>query len=428
MSLPTKTPDGRPRWYGKIPNHWKVGRTKVLFSNRRERKREGDEQLSATQKFGVIPQRMFMEKEDTRVMLALSGTENFKHVDRDDFVISLRSFEGGIERCFYDGCVSPAYTVMTPNVDLKSSYFQYVFKSREFIREMQLGVYGIRDGKAVNFEDVARIVMPQPPTHEQSAIASYLDVETARIDALIDEKSKLIKLLREQSVMVAEGVVAPSSDGRQAKLGYFVNLLPGFAFPSESFSSDETDVPLLRGVNVAPGTIRWEDNVYWPADQCTGLERFRLVVGDVVFGMDRPWISSGARVALIGAESEGSLLLQRVCRIRGDKEISNRFIYYVLGSDMFRQSIEFELSGVSVPHISPEQITRFKIPVLTFDEQERRCQEADEEIGRIENLVDVAERMIVVLNELRSTTITDAVLGRIDVRAIVKNKEELEAA
>ena len=281
----------------------------------------------------------------------------------------------------------------------------------------------------LNAQKVQNVPLVLPPLHEQIAIASYLDVEAARIDALIDEKCKLIELLREQSVMVAESVIAPAHDGRQAKLGYFVNLLPGYAFPSESFSADESDVPLLRGVNVAPSTIRWEDNMYWPADQCNELDRFRLIVGDVVFGMDRPWIASGARVAVVDAVSEGALLLQRVCRIRGGDHISNRFVYYVLRSDRFRQSIEFELTGVSVPHISPEQITRFKIPVLTVNDQEQRCNDADDEISRIDGLIEVAERMIDALKELRSATITDAVLGRIDVRSHTQvETQELEPA
>lgn len=260
-----------------------------------------------------------------------------------------------------------------------------------------------------------------PPLDEQFAIASYLDAETGRIDGLIEEKRRLLDLLGEQKRMVAESVIAPVPAGREAKLGYFVDLLPGFAFPSEGFSQNKADVPLLRGVNLAPGAVRWGDSVFWPNDQAIGLDRFRLEPGDVVFGMDRPWISSGTRVAIINEESAGALLLQRVCRIRGGYEISNRFIYYVLASDKFRQSIEFELSGISVPHISPEQITRFRIPMVSLDEQRLRCDAADNEIQDVDRLINLTGDMIEVLQELRSSTITDAVLGRIDVRHHMKN-------
>jgi type I restriction enzyme, S subunit len=68
-------------------------------------------------------------------------------------------------------------------------------------------------------------------------------------------------------------------------------------------------------VNVSPGTIRWDDTVYWPKDMLSGLDRFELAAGDVVLGMDRPWISSGIRVAELTEEDAPSLLLQRVCLI-----------------------------------------------------------------------------------------------------------------
>lgn len=270
-------------------------------------------------------------------------------------------------------------------------------------------------------EKLGNLPMVFPPAAEQLAIAKYLDAETERIDALISAKHELLALLGEQRRMVAESVIAPVPGGREAKLGYFVDLLPGYAFPSEGFSNSDRDVPLLRGVNVAPGATRWEDVVYWPVDQAAGLERFRLQVGDVVFGMDRPWISSGTRTAIIDSSSAGALLLQRVCRIRGDETMSNRFVYYVLCSDKFRQSIEYELSGISVPHISPEQITRFRVPLLSMEEQRARCAVADTELSKLDRLIALTREMVSALQELRSASITEAVLGRMDVGDYTKN-------
>jgi type I restriction enzyme S subunit len=211
--------------------------------------------------------------------------------------------------------------------------------------------------------------MPLPPVSDQELIANFLDQQTARIDALIAEKEGLLELLTEQRLSVAERVLAPSPDGALVKLGFFVDLLPGFAFPSDEFSRDSDDVPLLRGVNVAPSALRWDDTVYWRRDIDPSLERFKLQAGDVVFGMDRPWVSAGARVAMVDASSAGSLLLQRVCRLRGGARFGQRFLFYALASDAFRQSVEVELTGVSVPHISPDQILRFKVPALTPEEQ-----------------------------------------------------------
>ena len=250
---------------------------------------------------------------------------------------------------------------------------------------------------------------------DQQRIANFLDVQTVRIDALIAEKERLMVLLSEQRLSIAERVMADSASGTKAKLGFHADFLAGYAFPSDEFSRDESDIPLLRGVNVAPASIRWDDVVYWRRDYDTSLERFRLQAGDVVFGMDRPWISSGARVAMIDADSAGAFLLQRVCRLRGGPKMRQRFLFYALASDAFRQSIEVDLTGVSVPHISPEQVLGFKVPVLTPEEQDVRCAEADRQTEALQGLATHTDGLLSRLREYRSSLISAAVTGQLDL-------------
>jgi type I restriction enzyme S subunit len=259
-----------------------------------------------------------------------------------------------------------------------------------------------------------------PEPNEQERIATFLDDKTARIDALIAEKERLIVLLTEQRLSVSERVIVCAPGDVKAKLGFHVDLLPGYAFPSDEFNRDPDNIPLLRGINVAPAGIRWDEVVYWPREYDTSLERFRLKAGDVVLGMDRPWVSSGARVAMIDGASEGSFLLQRVCRLRGGSKWNQRFLFYALSSDEFRQSVEVDLTGVSVPHISPEQILGFKVPVLTPEEQIERCEAADRELLRIDQLQSHTILMLSRLREYRSSLISAAVTGQLDVASTKK--------
>ena len=254
-----------------------------------------------------------------------------------------------------------------------------------------------------------------PPKHEQACIANFLDEQTARIDALIAEKERLLGVLAEQRISIAEQVLRDNPLGTRAKLGYHVELLPGYAFPSDAFTRNPGDVPLLRGVNVAPANIRWDDCVYWAQEDAASLERFRVRIGDVVFGMDRPWISTGARVAMIDEASDGALLLQRVCRLRGRGQMQQRFIFYALASDSFRQSVEIDLTGVSVPHISPEQVLQFKVPALTLDEQQHRCDAADSEIAQVVKLEAHTSEMLCRLREYRSSLISAVVTGQMEL-------------
>lgn len=262
--------------------------------------------------------------------------------------------------------------------------------------------------------------IPRVERPEQERIANFLDEQTARIDALIAEKERLLSLLAEQCMSVAEQVLTDVASGARVKLGFHVDLLPGFAFPSEDFSRNPEDIPLLRGVNVAPGSVRWDDAVYWCRDYDPALERFRLQTGDIVFGMDRPWISSGSRVAMVDEDSAGALLLQRVCRLRGGEKLRQRFLFYALASDAFRQSVEVDLTGVSVPHISPEQVLAFKVPVLTPQEQDARCSDADQQTESLHELARHAEGMLNRLREYRSSLISAAVTGQLDLSTFKK--------
>ena len=162
-------------WLLEIPEGWKLQSGRSTFMQTRIKSDVKDEQLSATQKYGVIPQDQFMELEDKKVMLALKGTESFKHVDVDDFVISLRSFEGGIEHCHYNGCVSPAYTILKSRIEIIPDFFAYMFKSQLFIQVIQSVSEGIRDGKTITYEQFSKITLPIPPLSDQSDIAKFLN-------------------------------------------------------------------------------------------------------------------------------------------------------------------------------------------------------------------------------------------------------------
>ena len=311
-------------------------------------------------------------------------------------------------------------TVLRPKEGTNVRFLNYVLKGEQFRQYGAGAMTGAGGLKRVPDEFTRDFHTLWPEPNEQERIATFLDDKTARIDALIAEKERLIVLLTEQRLSVSERVIVCAPGDVKAKLGFHVDLLPGYAFPSDEFNRDPDNIPLLRGINVAPAGIRWDEVVYWPREYDTSLERFRLKAGDVVLGMDRPWVSSGARVAMIDGASEGSFLLQRVCRLRGGSKWNQRFLFYALSSDEFRQSVEVDLTGVSVPHISPEQILGFKVPVLTPEEQIERCEAADRELLRIDQLQSHTILMLSRLREYRSSLISAAVTGQLDVASTKK--------
>jgi type I restriction enzyme S subunit len=402
------------RFFAEVPasDIWPKKRARFLFRERRERTRTDDKQLTASQGYGVISQDRYQLLSGNKVTAALAGTETFLHVEVDDFVISLRTFEGGIERSYEQGCISPAYTVMIPSCEVEPSFFQYALKSQAFISTLQTTVTGIRDGKSVRFQNFANLLLPVPDLYTQKTIAAFLDGETARIDQLIEKKERVLSLFRERRL----SAIAKATDktGPLAKLGHHVTILPGYAFSSETFSSDTDDMRLLRGINVTPGTIRWEDTVFWPRTKLSDVQRFLLKVGDVVLGMDRPWVSSGIRIAEIASADTPSLLLQRVCRISPRHTLDKGYMKLLLASPRFLAHFEPILTGVSVPHISGDQVAAFRFPLIPITEQKAAATECDQAFAKIGRLEEKVLRSVDCLREFRSTLINAAVTGQID--------------
>ena len=154
--------------------------------------------LSSTQDKGIIPRSML----EARVTMPTSGVEGFKLVEKGDFVISLRSFQGGIEYSNYTGLVSPAYTVLKPKKPIVEEFYRQYFKSFEFIGRLAIAVVGIRDGKQISYDDFCTIKIPYPDFNTQSAIANILqtadleiDLEQQKLNGLTQQKKALMQQL-----------------------------------------------------------------------------------------------------------------------------------------------------------------------------------------------------------------------------------------
>ncbi|WP_204524564.1 restriction endonuclease subunit S [Burkholderia thailandensis] len=154
-------------------------------------------------------------------------------------------------------------------------------------------------------------------------------------------------------------------------MGECVELLTGFPFKSASYSSDASNVRLLRGDNVAQGVLRWDDAKRWPNDQLTNLSEYALQADDIVLAMDRPWIAAGLKFAHIRQADLPCYLVQRVARLRAREVVDARFLRYVIGSQAFTEYILSIETGTAVPHISSKQIAGFEFDLPPKGEQER---------------------------------------------------------
>lgn len=177
---------GKKRLKG-FSGEWKKLGAGEVFKSVTKKGFADEELLSATQDKGMIPRTML----EGRVAMPTTGTEGFKLVEIGDFVISLRSFQGGLEYSYYRGLVSPAYTVLKPKKPVNEEFYKQYFKSYDFIGHLAIAVIGIRDGKQISYDDFCTVKIPYPTIEEQTAIAQVLQAADKEISLLKAKAEKL---------------------------------------------------------------------------------------------------------------------------------------------------------------------------------------------------------------------------------------------
>lgn len=144
--------------------------------------------LTIVQGTGTLPR----DCVDRRISYDKSNINTYKRVMENDFILHLRSFEGGLEVANSKGIVSPAYTVLRASKEISPKFYYAYFRSYWFIcNKLRIAVEGIRDGKSINMDTFWNIKIPYPSLAEQIQIAEYLET----IDLKLTNAEKTLKNL-----------------------------------------------------------------------------------------------------------------------------------------------------------------------------------------------------------------------------------------
>ena len=424
--------DSGVEWLGEIPVDWSVFSGKRIFKNTRKPATSTDQQLAASQKYGVIPQTLMMELNDAKVMLALKGTDSFKHVDKNNFVISLRSFEGGIEHSLYSGCVSPAYTVLLASKTIHYKYFKYLLKCSPFVSALQASTDSLRDGKSITYEQFGAIPLACPELNEQCQIANFLDHETAKIDNLIEEQKTLIRLLQEKRQAVISHAVtkglnpdAPMKDSgvewfdqspehwKIGKLGYYAKITNG-ATPSRENMSYWTDgsIGWLNSSKVNDVYITEANQFITPlAVSKTSVQK--VEPDDLVMAITGEGQTRG-RVAICTIEATINQHLAAISLT--SSEISYKYLFHYLVSQYERIRYESAGAGSTKGAITCGDIASFPVPVPSNKGQDEIVLYIEQKVSKFDILINLASEQVRLATERRTALISAAVTGKIDVR------------
>ncbi|MBC6987706.1 restriction endonuclease subunit S, partial [Alteromonas sp. BZK5] len=137
--------------------------------------------LAITQEYGAIPRDLI----NYQVQVTDGSVASYKVVEKGDYIISLRSFQGGIEYSRYRGICSPAYIILRPSISIDDDFYRYYLKTGRFIQEMKRRLEGIRDGKILSYKYFSEIKLPFPCIEEQRKISHFINT--------LDKKLSLVK-------------------------------------------------------------------------------------------------------------------------------------------------------------------------------------------------------------------------------------------
>lgn len=247
-----------------------------------------------------------------------------------------------------------------------ASFFLQSSQARHEVRKLVKGIH-------LYPKDVARLQIPLPPLATQKHIARVLEQADQLRKQAQQMESELNQLAQSLFLEMFGDPVTNPKKWPLIHLGAQAELLAGYAFKSNEYSENSHDVKLCRGVNINPGSLDWSDGAYWPEEKLGGLEKFILSDGDIVIAMDRPWISTGFKMARITRNDLPALLLQRVMRVRGQDPVENNYLHYCLNQVSFLRHCR--ITETTVPHISPTDVSSFEIFNVPRAERERFYQQ-----------------------------------------------------
>ncbi|MDJ0353371.1 restriction endonuclease subunit S [Pseudarthrobacter sp. PH31-O2] len=420
--------DSGHEWLGSVPTHWSVVPSKWLFSLRADRPDSDAIHLMASQKYGVISQAQFMAEKDQRVVQTIVGGENMKKICPDDFLIHLRSFQGGIEWSANEGKVSPAYTVLRPKRGVHPPFFYYLLKSAGYIQELRATTNQLRDGQSMNYSQFAMVPLVEVPLQEQVGIAEFLDRETAQIDDLIGKQERLIELLAEKRQAIIIHTVTkgldPTAPTKPSGIPWLGDVPVHWSLPRLKncsrvkrgrFMHRPRNAPHLYGGEypfIQTGAIARAKGKYISDFSQTlsaaGMETSAMMPkGTLVMAI-------AANIADVAILSFDSCAPDSVVGFQPTSQANTDFLYYALTAK--RDELTSEAPVTSQGNLNVERVGSVTVPLPPIDEQSEIVDSLDNRLAQMSHIVTKALATMRLLLERRSALISAAVTGKIDVR------------
>ena len=370
---------------------WEIYSAEELFQNVTDKNHADETVLTIVQGKGTLPR----EQAGRNIHYDNASLSNYKMVQKGDFIIHLRSFEGGLEIANENGIVSPAYTILRGKKPHSSRFYEAYFHTDEFINHvLSKSVEGIRDGRQISYDAFKWLSIPYCNPNEQEKIADLFSTLSRRIE----KQSALVDSLKKYKRGVVRSLLSPEHCGLKevqwqcdtiGNLGSFIK-----GAPLSKADISETGTPfILYGElyttyhEVITSVVRKTEAVV--------EQVYHSMVGDVLIptsGETSEEISTASCVMLPGVILAGDLNIFRSTKIDG------RIMSYIL-NHIVNGNIARIAQGKSVVHVQASEISKIEISYPDPETQIRIIKVLE----AISNRIESCEKELNHLTKMRSS-------------------------
>lgn len=393
-------------WLGDVPEHWQIVRTKDIFNHRKEEALEDDEIVTAFRD-GQVTLRKNRRTDGFTNSIKEHG---YQHINSGDLVIhEMDAFAGAIGVSDSSGKSTPVYSVCyAKNENINHHFYSHFFRTMAktgFINSLAKGIR-VRSTE-FRWNESRNVYLALPPQIDQQKIVSFLNTETTRIDNLIAKQEKLIELLEEQRKSIISHAVtkgldpnAPMKDSgvewlgevpEHWKIGRLKNLLSihnGSDYKEFEVENSEKSYPVYGSGGVFTYSSKY---IY---DQESVLLGRKGTINKPLYVTSPFW-------------AVDTMFYSQVKR-----GVYGKYVYYqALGFPYDRYS-----SNTALPSMTQTDLLNLSVTIPLISEQIGITQFLDNENAKFDNLIYKQKNLIEKLKEYRSSIISHAVTGKIDVR------------
>ena len=338
---------------------WKVFKAEDLFQNVTDKNHPDETVLTIIQGKGTLPR----EQAGRNIHYDDASLSNYKKVEQGDFIIHLRSFEGGLEMANEAGIVSPAYTILRCKSPHSSLFYDAYFHTDEFINHnLSKSVEGIRDGRQISYEAFKWLGIPYCEPTEQEKISNLFSVLNERIAKQRD----LIESLKKYKRGLLKAFFAEKSnyfllaDASVLKIEEVCDVLSGKRIPKgETFCSHATEYRYITVSDMGEKYVCSDNLQYISKHTEKQISRYKVKGGDIIISV----AGTLGKLNIITSDLEGVNLTENCDRFTNFRGVNSEYLYYVLSSDLIQSQIESSKTKNGQPKLALERIRNFTIPV-----------------------------------------------------------------